>query len=33
VVFERFSSNLTDKVHVNVDPLLRDAIEQLPVGD
>jgi integrase len=32
-LLEHFSPNLTNKVYMNVDPILRHAVEQLPVGD
>ena len=32
-LLEHSSPNLTNKVYTNVDPVLRNAIEQLPVGD
>lgn len=32
-LLEHSSPNLTNKVYTNVDPVLRDAVEQLPVGD
>lgn len=32
-LLEHSSPNLTNKVNTNVDPVLRSAIEQLPVGD
>ena len=32
-LLEHSSPNLTNKVYTNVDPVLRSAIEQLPVGD
>ena len=32
-VLEHSSPNLTNKVYTNVDPVLRHAVEQLPVGD
>ena len=32
-LLEHSSPNLTNKVYVNVDPVLRHAVEQLPVGD
>jgi integrase len=31
-LLEHSSANLTNKVYTNVDPVLRDAIEQLPIG-
>ena len=32
-LLEHSSPNLTNKVYTNVDPVLRHAVEQLPVGD
>jgi hypothetical protein len=32
-LLEHSSPNLTNKVYTNVDPVLRSAVEQLPVGD
>jgi site-specific recombinase XerD len=32
-LLEYSSPNLTNKVYTNVDPVLRHAVEQLPVGD
>jgi integrase len=32
-LLEHSSPNLTNKVYTNIDPVLRHAIEQLPVGD
>ena len=32
-LLEHSSPNLTNKVYMNVDPVLRHAVEQLPVGD
>jgi len=32
-LLEHSSPNLTNKVYVNVDPVLRHAVEQIPVGD
>jgi hypothetical protein len=32
-VLERFSSNLTNKVYTNVEPLSRHVVEQIPVGE
>ena len=32
-LLEHSSPNLTNKVYMNVDPVLRDAVEQLPIGD
>ena len=32
-LLEHSSPNLTNKIYTNVDPVLRDAVEQLPVGD
>jgi integrase len=32
-LLEHSSPNLTNKVYTNVDPVLRHAVEQIPVGD
>ena len=32
-LLEHSSPNLTNKVYINVDPILRHAVEQLPVAD
>ena len=32
-LLEHSSANLTNRVYTNVDPVLRHAVEQLPVGD
>jgi integrase len=32
-LLEHSSPNLTNKIYTNVDPVLRHAVEQLPVGD
>lgn len=32
-LLEHSSPNLTNKVYLNVDPVLRHAVEQLPVGE
>ena len=32
-LLEHSSPNLTNRVYTNVDPVLRSAVEQLPVGD
>ena len=32
-LLEQSSPNLTNKVYTNIDPVLRHAVEQLPVGE
>jgi len=32
-LLEHFSSDLTNKVYTNIDPVLRQAVERIPAGD